>query len=155
MTIRILFVCLGNICRSPTAEGIARKKLTGLPFEFDSAGTGPWHIGEAPDPRSQQAAAEHGYDLSEQRARQIRPGDFHLFDHIIAMDRSNLEHLKAMQPSGSAARLHLMLDLSEKHKGQDVPDPYYGNDGFDRVVTLLEESVDGIASAFSAAKVAE
>ena len=155
MTVRLLFVCLGNICRSPTAEAVARTKLKGMPFEIDSAGTGAWHKGDPPDPRSVRAGEARGYDFSGQTARQVIPADFFLFDHIIAMDRSNLEHLRAMHPEGARAQLHMMMDFSHQSAGQDVPDPYYGNDGFDQVITLIEGAMSGIAAQLRPADAAE
>lgn len=134
---RILFVCLGNICRSPLAEGIFRAQagsagLAGA-LSIDSAGTGPWHVGKPPDPRSIQVAAQHGIDISTQRARQIAATDFGDFDTILAMDRNNLATLEALD-SGTGADLRLLLDTP----AQDVPDPYYGGPGgFEDVYQLL------------------
>lgn len=134
-SIRILFVCLGNICRSPTAEGVMRHlvKAQNLDWQIDSAGTGGWHIGDAPDVRMAQAAALRGIDLSGQKARQVQAQDFHLFTHIYAMDRQNLADLEAARPDKASA--HLQLFLREK----DVPDPYYGGaEGFEHVLDLVE-----------------
>lgn len=133
----VLFVCLGNICRSPLAEGVFRTLVdeagqTGR-FTVDSAGTGAWHIGNPPDPRSIDVAARHGLDISAQRARQVCTDDFRRFDTIVAMDRDNLETLKS-RAAGGSARLRLLLNTPER----DVPDPYYGGpDGFDRVLQLV------------------
>lgn len=132
---RLLFVCLGNICRSPAADGIARALVAarGLDWRIDSAGTGAWHAGHPPDPRMIEAAAERGIDLTPLRARQAEPDDFLRFDHIFAMDRRNLADLRAMQPQDGRATLRLFLDSDE------VPDPYYGGpDGFERVLDLIE-----------------
>jgi len=146
--IRILFVCLGNICRSPTAEGIFRARLeaAGLQdrIEIDSAGTGDWHLGRGPDPRAQESAAAAGYDISALRARQVSVDDFFEFDYILAMDGQNLHDLQAMQPEHSAAVLELMLSYGSSNEN-DVPDPYYGgDDGFKQVIALLEDSADGL-----------
>ena len=155
MTIRLLFVCLGNICRSPTAEAVAKARLPSTLFDIDSAGTGAWHKGNPPDPRSRAAGEARGYSFAGQTARQVLPSDFFLFDHIIAMDRSNLADLQAMQPVESRAQLHLILDFSAEHVGQDVPDPYYGNDGFDQVITLIEAAMPGITAQLRPASAAE
>jgi protein-tyrosine phosphatase len=138
---KILFVCLGNICRSPTAEGVLKHLLAAqapqLEIEVDSAGTGDYHIGEPPDPRSQRAAMRRGIDLSGLRARQVMPADFARFDLILAMDRQNLRALQKLRPSGSKAELTLLLDYAGQ-PGNDVPDPYSGNGGdFERVLELV------------------
>lgn len=130
---RILVVCLGNICRSPTAEGVLRA-LAPEGVTVDSAGTGRWHVGAPPDARMQAAALNRGYDLSGLRARQVTRADFDRFDLILAMDRSNLADLDALRPAQSAARLHLYL---EGRDPDEMPDPYYEG-GFDRVVDLVE-----------------
>lgn len=130
----VLFVCLGNICRSPLAEGAMRAEAerAGLALEIDSAGTGAWHSGEAPDPRAQAVAARDGVDISGQRARQILPQDFHRFDHIVAMDHQNLTNLRKIAPRDGRARLSLLLDHVPGHEGQAVADPYFGHEaGFD------------------------
>ncbi|MCG4455633.1 low molecular weight phosphotyrosine protein phosphatase [Pseudomonas sp. MMS21-TM103] len=145
---RILFVCLGNICRSPTAEAVLRHKLRELGLEaaveVDSAGTGDWHVGKPPDSRTRQAAQLRGYDLSALRGRQVSVSDFSRFDLILAMDNSNLEHLQRLLPAGSTAELDLFLrryDLAL----DEVPDPYYGGDeGFELVLDLLEQACDGL-----------
>lgn len=131
---RILFVCLGNICRSPLAEGILRAQAGDRPnMEVDSAGTAAWHVGKAPDPRSIAIAARHGIDISSLRARQVCTEDFSRFDLILAMDAANLEDLRAMAPVGTRAQLRRFLD-------RDVPDPYYGGeDGFADVHAMLEQ----------------
>ena len=131
----ILFLCLGNICRSPLAEGAARAAFAdaGIWAEFDSAGTGDWHIGRAPDRRAQAIAKAHGVDIGGMAARQIDREDFARFDLILAADHENLADLKAMAPRGSKARLALMLDMVPHRAGQAVADPYYGDaDGFAR-----------------------
>jgi protein-tyrosine phosphatase len=135
--VRVLMVCLGNICRSPTAEAVLRHKLqvAGLAgrVEVDSAGTGSWHIGSPPDARSQRHAARRGYDLSALRARQVSEDDFHRFDLILAMDHDNLADLQRLAPDGSArAEVRLFAEV-------EVPDPYTGGpDGFERVLDLVE-----------------
>ena len=141
---RVLFVCLGNICRSPTAEGVLRHKLreAGLAdqVEVASAGTGDWHVGKAPDKRSQAAAKLRGYDLSAQRAQQVTRADFATYDLILAMDNSNLRHLKAMQPAKGKAELDLFLRRYQSEI-DEVPDPYYdGDQGFEQVLDLIERA---------------
>ncbi|MFS2071746.1 low molecular weight protein-tyrosine-phosphatase [Pseudomonas sp. CT11-2] len=143
---RVLFVCLGNICRSPTAEGVLRHKLreAGLAdqVEVASAGTGDWHVGKAPDKRSQAAAKLRGYDLSAQRAQQVTRADFATYDLILAMDNSNLRHLKAMQPAKGKAELDLFLRRYQSEI-DEVPDPYYdGDQGFEQVLDLIERASD-------------
>ena len=145
---RVLFVCLGNICRSPTAEGVLRHKLqqAGLErqVEVASAGTGGWHAGEPPDKRTQRAAQLRGYDLSQQRAQQVRVQDFERYDLILAMDNSNFRDLQAMQPANGKAELDVFL---RRYKGvkSEVPDPYYdGEQGFVEVLDLIEAACDGL-----------
>ena len=140
---RILFVCLGNICRSLTAEAVlkARLKQEGLTASLDSAGTDAWHKGESPDPRARATGEKRGYSFAGQSARKIKAQDFAEFDHIIAMDTSNLSNLHTQCPEEYAAKLGLFFDFTETHKGEDVPDPYYGGlGGFDHVVDLIEEA---------------
>jgi protein-tyrosine phosphatase len=144
--IRVLFVCTGNICRSPTAEGVLRVRAdaAGLNCEVASAGMGGWHVGEAPDERSMQAALSKGYDLSAQSAQQVEPEDFHRYDHIIAMDQGHLRQLKNVPHQGGAAHISLMMDWAGGERGIDVPDPYYGEgDGFKTVLEMIEVAVDG------------
>lgn len=143
---RVLFVCLGNICRSPTAEGVLRHKLreAGLAdqVEVASAGTGDWHVGKPPDKRSQAAAKLRGYDLSAQRAQQVTRADFAAYDLILAMDNSNLRHLKALQPAKGKAELDLFLRRYQSEI-DEVPDPYYdGDQGFEQVLDLIERASD-------------
>ena len=130
MTHRVLFVCLGNICRSPLAEAAFREEAAriGLAAEADSAGTGGWHRGEPPDRRAVAAARRNGVDISHLRARQVRPEDFQRFDQIIALDGENLADLEALRPAGSRARLSLLLDHVPGREGEAVADPYYGDD---------------------------
>ncbi|MTI18387.1 low molecular weight phosphotyrosine protein phosphatase [Rhodobacteraceae bacterium RKSG542] len=137
---RVLFVCLGNICRSPLAEGLFRHHVLQAGLEgqiyVDSAGTGAWHVGNPPDPRSVSIGNVHGVDISRQRARQVEGADFNSFHHIIAMDRSNLQALEEFAPSSYSATTRLLLQAS----GQDVPDPYYGgSDGFQLVYEMLRD----------------
>ncbi|MCV6595579.1 MAG: low molecular weight phosphotyrosine protein phosphatase [Mangrovicoccus sp.] len=135
MASRILFVCLGNICRSPTADGVLRQLAPDL--QVDSAGTGDWHVGEPPYGPMQRAAAKRGYDLSPLRARQVEAADFTRFDRIYAMDGANLAHLEAMRPASAGAELSLLLDLLPDQPQRDVPDPYYTRD-FDQTLDLVE-----------------
>jgi protein-tyrosine phosphatase len=147
---RILFVCLGNICRSPAAEGVfrARAATAGLDCEIDSAGTGAWHAGKPPDPRMIHAAAARGIDISGQRARQVDTGDFYVYDMILAMDASNLADLREMAPADAEATVGAFLDFAE---GGDVPDPYYGGaDGFGHVLDLIERAADGLVARLKA-----
>jgi protein-tyrosine phosphatase len=141
---RVLFVCMGNICRSPTAEAVFRHavKQAGLEgtVECDSAGTHDYHIGDPPDPRSQQAAARRGYALSDLRGRQVGANDFEKFDFVLAMDRHNLALLKRQCPPEHAHKLSLYCDFHERYAGQDVPDPYYGGaKGFEQVLDMTEQ----------------
>ena len=131
MTHRVLFVCLGNICRSPLAEAALRAEADriGLDLEVDSAGTGDWHLGYPPDSRSVAVAERNGVDISHLRARQVGPEDFHAFDHIVALDLQNLTNLEGMRPSGAKAELSLLMDHVPGREGQPVADPYYGEDG--------------------------
>ncbi len=142
----VLFVCLGNICRSPTAEGVLRHKLreAGLAGQVDvaSAGTGDWHIGNSVDQRSQRAAQLRGYDLSAQRAQQVCRADFARYDLILAMDHNNLRDLKAMQAGPGKAELDLFLRRYGAEV-DEVPDPYYeGEQGFEQVLDLIERACD-------------
>ena len=139
---RVLFVCLGNICRSPTAEGVLRQQLqdAGLAgrIEVASAGTGDWHVGKQPDARTCRTARIRGYDLSQQRAQQIKAAHFAEYDLILAMDKSNLGHLQAMRPATAKAELDLFL---RRYEGalDEVPDPYYGaEEDFEQVLDLIE-----------------
>ncbi|MCK5874440.1 MAG: low molecular weight phosphotyrosine protein phosphatase [Alcanivoracaceae bacterium] len=148
MNSRILFVCLGNICRSPTAEGVFRHRARQAGFtslQIDSAGTAGWHVGKAPDPRTVAAAQRRGYDLSALRARQVRAADFDNFDIVLAMDKQNLAELKSMLPRGVNTRLGLFLDYAGDAPFSEVPDPYYGGDaGFEQVLDLIEQASDGL-----------
>lgn len=152
MTVSVLFVCLGNICRSPTAEAVFRERVIVAGLEahirIDSAGTGDWHIGRAPDPRTREAAARRGYQMDTLRARQVSPQDFYEFDVVLAMDNTNLADLQAMQPADVNVTLGRFLDYSTAASVKEVPDPYYGGeDGFDRVLDLIEGGADGLLDA--------
>jgi len=147
--VKILFVCLGNICRSPTAEGVFRALVEreGLTdqISIDSAGVGSWHVGQSPDPRATAAARERGIDLSTQRARQVKAQDFDRFDYVIAMDSENRRDLKGICPAGGEDRLHKFLQFAPDLGIADVPDPYYGGDGgFDTVLDLIEAASAGL-----------
>ncbi|HEY7809326.1 MAG TPA: low molecular weight protein-tyrosine-phosphatase [Allosphingosinicella sp.] len=130
MTHSVLFVCLGNICRSPLAEAAFRVEAEriGLDVEIDSAATGDWHVGLPPDPRAQAVAAKNGVDISHLRARQVTAEDFRRFDQVIALDAKNLANLRAMRPADGTAQLSLLLDHVPERVGQAVADPYYGED---------------------------
>jgi protein-tyrosine phosphatase len=140
---KILFVCLGNICRSPTAEGVLRAvsavEHPGLALEVDSAGTADYHVGEPPDRRAVSAARRRGYDLAGLRARQLKAEDFHRFDYILAMDRGNLAEIERARIAGAGARVDLFMALAGTGL-DEVPDPYYGSvDDFERVLDLCEQ----------------
>lgn len=146
---RVLFVCLGNICRSPTAEGVFRKLVAdhGLAdrIEIDSAGTGAWHVGSPPDSRAQAEARRRGMDLSGLRARQVRREDFERFDLILAMDRENLENLWAMCPPSCRDKVRMFTSFGPPGCPEEVPDPYYGGpEGFRRVFDLIEACGKGL-----------
>lgn len=129
MSQSVLFVCLGNICRSPLAEAALRAEVErlGLDVEVDSAGTGDWHLGYPPDPRAAAVATRNGIDISERRARLVTREDFTRFDHVVALDEQNLTNLNAMRPEGATAELSLLLDHVPGRAGQPVADPYYGD----------------------------
>lgn len=134
MTHSILFVCLGNICRSPLAEAALRAEAERLRLDLivDSAGTGNWHAGEAPDPRAQATARRHGVDISGLKARQVKAADFRRFTHIVALDHDNLANLRRLAPTDATAELSLLLDHVPGREGQAVADPYFGDDdGFE------------------------
>lgn len=148
MTSSILFVCLGNICRSPTAEGVTRHlaalEKPPLVLVIDSAGTGGYHIGAPPDPRSQDAARRRGIDISDLRARRVAPDDYAKFDLILAMDRANLSALERGRPRNSRAELRLFLEYAPQ-SGLEIPDPYYGTErDFERVLDLCAAAGRGL-----------
>ena len=152
MTPSVLFVCLGNICRSPLAVGALRAEAQrlGTDIEVDSAGTGDWHVGRPPDPRAVTVARRNGIDISTLRARQVCAGDFFRFDHVVALDAQNLADLRALQPAGATARLSLLLDHVEGRTGQAVADPYYGEDaGFDAAWADAAAGAAGLARLLS------
>ncbi len=149
MPIKVLFVCLGNICRSPTAQGIFQQKVKEAELDNDiyieSAGTGSWHIGKEPDSRTLAAGQKRGYDFSELRARQVGKQDFEKFDYVLAMDNVNLRDLRQMAPSDFTGRLDLFLNFGSRSDYTEVPDPYYGGDqGFDLVLDLVEDAAEGL-----------
>jgi protein-tyrosine phosphatase len=151
---KVVFVCLGNICRSPTAQGVFEKLVSASgkasDIIVDSAGTAAWHIGSLPDSRSMEAASQRGYDLSTQRARKFEISDFREFDYILAMDKENLNNLKALQPEGFSGTLTLFLEFSSQTAYDEVPDPYYGGDaGFELVLDLIEDASQGLLDAIT------
>ncbi|MBS0580953.1 MAG: low molecular weight phosphotyrosine protein phosphatase [Proteobacteria bacterium] len=146
---KILFVCLGNICRSPTAEAVTRtlaaREAPELALELDSAGTAAYHAGSPPDARTVAAAARRGYELSRLRARVVRPEDFDLFDLILAMDQENLAALRRRAPVSAQARVRLFLEFAPELERREVPDPYYGGpNGFEEVLDLAEAAARGL-----------
>lgn len=149
MKIRVLFVCLGNICRSPTAEGAFRKLVQeqGLAkhVEIDSAGTHAYHVGAPPDTRAQQAARQRGIDLSGLRGRQATARDIEQFDYVLAMDRENHENLLDICPDGLEHKVRLFMEFAPARPEKEVPDPYFGGPaGFDRVLDMIEEAAAGL-----------
>jgi len=152
---RVLFVCLGNICRSPTAEAVvrelARRERPDLALEVDSAGTHGYHTGSPPDERSIAAARRRGYDLSTLRARVVEAGDFGLFDIVVAMDEDVYGHLQQLVPRTQVARLALFMEFAPGLDRRDVPDPYYGGaTGFEEVLDLVEEGARGLLASLTA-----
>lgn len=156
----VLFVCLGNICRSPTAEGVMRaiamREFPDLGIEIDSAGTADYHVGEPPDGRTLAAAHRRGYELSALRARLVQPEDFARFDLVLAMDRANLAQLEARRPGNSRARVALFVEYAPGTAVTEVPDPYYGgNEDFERVLDLCEAGARGLLTALASEKANE
>lgn len=146
---KILFVCTGNICRSPTAEGVARRWLSVEGLEnlvaVDSAGIQGHHAGEVPDPRTRTAAQRRGYDLSRLRARKVDPKDFLEFDLLLAMDREHFHYLQDRAPEGCRHKVRMFMSYARRFKRDDVPDPYYGGaTGFDAVLDMCEDAVQGL-----------
>ena len=147
--IKVLFVCMGNICRSPTAQGVFQRALdtSGLAdrVEVDSAGTHAYHVGSQPDDRSQEAALQRGIDLSDQQARVFEREDFEAFDYVLAMDEDNFHHLMRHCPADQQDKVRLFLEFSGNSAVREVPDPYYGGDsGFEHVLDLIEVAADGL-----------
>jgi protein-tyrosine phosphatase len=143
----ILFICMGNICPSPTAEGVFRQRAqqAGITLDIDSAASHAYHTGDAPDPRTQAHAAKRGYDLSTLRARPVTAADFEKFDHLLAMDHDNLTPLAALCPPQHRHKLGLLMQFSKKHAAKIVPDPYYGTGAdFDVVLDYVEDAADGL-----------
>lgn len=148
-SIKVLFVCTGNICRSPTAEGVFKRFVVEAGLEeriaSDSAGTHGYHIGEPPDPRTQDAASRRGYDLSALRARQVSRDDFVEFNYVLAMDQANLLALQRLCPPQHSSRLKLFMEFGADSAVREVPDPYYGGvQGFERVLDLVEQASQGL-----------
>ena len=153
--LRVLMVCMGNICRSPTAHGVMEKKVAdaGLAqrIQIDSAGTHDYHVGAPPDLRSQAHAAKRGYDLSAQRARHLVRRDFADFDLVLVMDSQNARAAAALCPPGQAHKLARLTDYCTRHTAREVPDPYYGGDaGFEGVLDLVEDACDGLLAKLAA-----
>lgn len=149
---KILMVCLGNICRSPLAEGILRHKVNeqGLSWEVDSAGTSSWHVGEKPDPRSQHVAAQHGLDISGQSGRQFSTYDYELFDQIYVMDASNYNDVvKLANSEEERSKVKMILNELNPGTNQSVPDPYWDDDGFEKVYQMLDAACDQILKQYT------
>jgi protein-tyrosine phosphatase len=152
--IKVLFVCMGNICRSPTAEAVFRHYVENAGLSerilIDSAGTHDYHIGDPPDLRAQRAAQQRGYDMSKLRGRQVEENDFRRFDYVLAMDKANLAILKRIAPPGSDTQAELFLEYARHHAEREVPDPYYGvTDGFERVLDMVEDAAEGLLHEIS------
>jgi len=147
--IKVLFICMGNICRSPTAHGVfqALVEKEGMSdiIEVDSAGTHAYHEGEPPDSRAQETARRRGFDLSTQRARRAIREDFHVYDYIVAMDQDNFHHLYRLSPEGMEEKIQLLMDYAPSFRTREVPDPYYGGTaGFERVFDMVEAAAEGL-----------
>jgi len=155
MSVKVLFVCLGNICRSPTAEGIFQQLVNDSSLakciHVDSAGTANWHQGRAPDPRTIAVAKKRGFDLSELRARAVMRSDFNEFDYILAMDEDNLAELHGLKPLDYIGHLGLFLEFGSQNKFREVPDPYHGgSEGFELVLDLVEDAAAGLLKSIQA-----
>jgi protein-tyrosine phosphatase len=153
MSQSVLFVCLGNICRSPLAEAALRQECADseLNLIIDSAGTGDWHVGHEPDMRAQAVAAKNGVEIGHLRGRQVTTADFHNFDHMIALDNQNLQDLMARRPANTVARLSLLFDHIAGQAGKDVIDPYYGDDdGFDETWAVVTEAARNLRKMLEA-----
>jgi protein-tyrosine phosphatase len=148
MKTKVLMVCLGNICRSPLAEGILRSKVNSAKITVESAGTGGWHVGEKPDPRSIEVARKNGLDITYQRGRKFSAYDFESYDHIYVMDNSNYQDvIKLAKNNDEIAKVKLILDEIFPNENVDVPDPYYGGTfGFENVFNMLDEACEKIAA---------
>ncbi|MEL6636029.1 MAG: low molecular weight protein-tyrosine-phosphatase [Bacteroidota bacterium] len=149
---KVLMVCLGNICRSPLAEGILQHQIhqRSLDWRVDSAGTGSWHVGERPDPRSIATARQYGIDISSQRARQFTPADLNDYDLIFAMDSSNYRDiLRQAQKADQEAKVDLIMNLVQPGYNQNVPDPYYDSEGFEKVYQMLAEACEKLVEKYT------
>ena len=147
--VSVVFVCMGNICRSPTAEAVFRHYVESAGLSghilIDSAGTHDYHIGDPPDLRAQRAAQQRGYDMKGLRGRQVEEGDFRRFDYVLAMDKANLAILQRLAPPDSASQAKLFLEYARHHAEREVPDPYYGGaNGFERVLDMVEDAAQGL-----------
>lgn len=153
---KILMVCLGNICRSPLAEGILKTKIKAkrLPWKVDSAGTGSWHVGELPDPRSVATARKNGINITDQRARQFRSADLDEFDLILTMDHSNYRDvLRFATNDEQRAKIQMIMNFVYPNNNMDVPDPYWDDEGFDKVFQMLETACDAIIEKYAGAEI--
>ena len=146
---KVLMVCLGNICRSPLAEGILKEKVKNLDWTVDSAGTGSWHVEDRPDPRSIAVAATHGLDITDQRGRQLKPADLENYDLIFAMDSTNNQNILRLATSESQReKVQLVMNMEKPGRNQTVPDPYYGDDGFEEVYQMLDRACTAIVENY-------
>jgi protein-tyrosine phosphatase len=146
--VKVLFVCMGNICRSPTAHGIFQALVDrhdlGAAIQVDSAGTHSYHVGNPPDPRSQATARQRGVDLSVLSARRFVSADFTEFDYLLGMDQANVADMRAIKPEAASGRLQLMLEYSQQFSQLEVPDPYFGDDGFELVFDMIDDAALGL-----------
>ena len=146
--VKVLFVCMGNICRSPTAHGVFQalvdKHDLGASIQVESAGTHSYHVGNPPDGRSQATARRRGVDLSGLRARRFVSSDFTEYDYLLGMDQANIADMGAIKPEGASARLQLMLEYSQQYSQLEVPDPYFGDDGFELVFDMIDDAALGL-----------